>query len=91
MKCVTRRTALSILGAGAAGGALYGLSRSELLRFLRDYRLLIYPLILICMMLFRPQGLLGTAELCFFKIPDYCRAVGRWFRKLFRKNGKEAA
>ena len=35
MKCVTRRTALSILGAGAAGGALYGLSRSELLRFLR--------------------------------------------------------
>lgn len=63
----------------------------ELLRFLRDYRLLIYPLILICMMLFRPQGLLGTAELCFFKIPDYCRAVGRWFRKLFKKNGKEAA
>lgn len=63
----------------------------ELLRFLRDYRLLIYPLILICMMLFRPQGLLGTAELCFFKIPDYCKAVGRWCRKLFKKNGKEAA
>ena len=62
----------------------------ELLRFLRDYRLLIYPLILICMMLFRPQGLLGTAELCFFKIPDYFKAIGRWFKKIFSKKSKEA-
>lgn len=62
----------------------------ELLRFLRDYRLLIYPLILICMMLFRPQGLLGTAELCFFKIPVYFKAIGRWFKKIFSKKTKEA-
>jgi len=62
----------------------------ELLRFLRDYRLLIYPLILICMMLFRPQGLLGTAELCFFKVPDYFKAIGKWFKKLFSKKSKEA-
>lgn len=57
----------------------------EFLRFLRDYRLLIYPLILICMMLFRPQGLLGTSELCFFKIPDYFKSIGRWFSKKFGK------
>jgi branched-chain amino acid transport system permease protein len=37
----------------------------EFLRFLQDYRLLIYPLILIFVMFFRPQGLLGTKELSF--------------------------
>ena len=61
----------------------------EVLRFLKDYRLLIYPLILISMMLFRPQGLLVTAELCFFKIPDYFKVIGRWF-KSFKKHSKEA-
>lgn len=63
----------------------------EVLRFLRDYRLLIYPLILIIMMLFRPQGLLGTKELCFFKIPEYFKAIGRWFKKIFTKKSEENA
>jgi len=40
----------------------------EFLRFLQDYRLLIYPLILIFIMLFRPQGLLGMTELSFVGI-----------------------
>ena len=39
----------------------------EILRFLQDYRLLIYPLILIFVMLFRPQGLLGMREFSFTK------------------------
>jgi branched-chain amino acid transport system permease protein len=39
----------------------------EFLRFLQDYRLLIYPLILIFIMLFRPQGLLGTREFSFVR------------------------
>jgi len=34
----------------------------EFLRFLQDYRLLIYPVILIFVMLFRPKGLLGMKE-----------------------------
>jgi branched-chain amino acid transport system permease protein len=34
----------------------------EFLRFLQDYRLLIYPVILILVMLFRPKGLLGMKE-----------------------------
>ena len=42
----------------------------EGLRFLKDYRLLIYPVILIFVMLFRPQGLLGTKELSFVKTWD---------------------
>jgi len=37
----------------------------EMLRFLQDYRLLIYPLILILFMMFRPKGLLGTKEFSF--------------------------
>ncbi|MDR2807688.1 MAG: branched-chain amino acid ABC transporter permease, partial [Spirochaetaceae bacterium] len=42
----------------------------EFLRFLRDYRLLFYPLILIFVMLFRPQGLLGMKELSFVSLLD---------------------
>ncbi len=42
----------------------------EFLRFLQDYRLLIYPLILIFVMLFRPQGLLGMREISFVKLWD---------------------
>jgi branched-chain amino acid transport system permease protein len=42
----------------------------EFLRFLQDYRLLIYPLILIFVMLFRPQGLLGMKELSFVGLFD---------------------
>lgn len=83
-------------GMGSVTGAIFAAFvltiLQELLRFLRDYRLLIYPLILIVMMLFRPQGLLGTAELCFFKIPDYFKDLGRWFKSIGKKskNAKEA-
>jgi branched-chain amino acid transport system permease protein len=42
----------------------------EILRFLQDYRLLMYPLILIFVMLFRPQGLLGMKEFSFVKTWD---------------------
>ncbi|HCC36777.1 MAG TPA: branched-chain amino acid ABC transporter permease [Treponema sp.] len=42
----------------------------EFLRFLQDYRLLIYPLILILVMFFRPQGLLGMKELSFVRFFD---------------------
>ena len=49
----------------------------EFLRFLRDYRLIIYPLILIAVMLYRPQGLLGMKELSFVRL---CARVGEWAR-----------
>jgi len=42
----------------------------EMLRFLQDYRLLIYPLILILFMLFRPKGLLGMKEFSFIGFID---------------------
>jgi len=34
----------------------------EFLRFLKDFRLVIYPILLIIMMLFRPKGLMGSSE-----------------------------
>jgi branched-chain amino acid transport system permease protein len=43
----------------------------EALRFLQDYRLVIYPLILFFVMLFRPQGLLGMKEFSFVKTFDF--------------------
>lgn len=49
----------------------------EFLRFLQDYRLLIYPLILIFIMLFRPQGLLGMTELSFVGIFNRLTALLR--------------
>jgi len=42
----------------------------EFLRFLQDYRLLIYPVILILVMLFRPQGLLGMKEFSIVGLVD---------------------
>ena len=39
----------------------------EFLRFLQNYRLLFYPVVLIFVMIFRPQGLLGTKEASFVK------------------------
>lgn len=60
----------------------------EVLRFLKDYRLLIYPVILIFVMLFRPQGLLGTKELSFVKAYDGIPAAIKFLREKFSK-GKE--
>jgi len=54
----------------------------EFLRFLREYRLLIYPFILIFVMLFRPQGLLGMKELSFVSIWEKLTA------KRIKKNAK---
>jgi branched-chain amino acid transport system permease protein len=61
-------------GMGSMTGAIiaaYVLTYlQEFLRFLQDYRLVIYPLILIFIMLVRPQCLLGMKELSFVKLVD---------------------
>jgi len=50
----------SITGSIIAAGVLTLLP--ELLRQFADYRMLLYSIMLILMMLFRPKGLMGTAE-----------------------------
>lgn len=57
----------------------------ESLRFLKDFRLLIYPVILIIVMLFRPQGLLGTKEMSFVKIYD---GISDFIRNRRLNNGR---
>lgn len=60
----------------------------EALRFLRDYRLLIYPVILIFVMLFRPQGLLGTRELSFIKTYNGIFGMIKTLLKKNKNNGE---
>ncbi len=57
----------------------------EVLRFLQNYRLLFYPVILILVMIFRPQGLLGTKEFSFVRAFDGLR------RKIRARRVKESA
>ncbi len=63
----------------------------EFLRFLQNFRLLIYPVILIVVMLFRPQGLLGLKEFSFVNFvhdcPAYLARIKKWFAGL-RKTDK---
>ena len=53
----------------------------EFLRFLQDYRLIIYPLLLILFMLFRPKGLLGMKEFSFVGSVDRCTSFLRRARE----------
>src|SRR5574344_2317252 len=55
----------------------------EFLRILKDYRLLIYPVILILVMIFRPQGFMGMKEFSFVDTFDRLEAK-------IRHTGKEA-
>ncbi|GHU65283.1 branched-chain amino acid ABC transporter permease [Clostridia bacterium] len=69
----------SITGAIIAATVLTLLP--EVLRGLSSYRMLIYSLALILMMLFRPEGLLGTAEYSF-------AGMGRWFKKITKRTDR---
>lgn len=76
-------------GMGSITGSIIAsfvlVSLPELLRGLAEYRLIIYSLLLILMMLFRPKGLLGTKE---FSMLAVWEGLERFFRKIFkRKSG----
>lgn len=77
-------------GMGSVTGgitAAFGLTIiQEMLRFLKDYRLLIYPLVLIFVMLFKPQGLLGTRELSFVKLYN---GIPGLIARLLKKRGEK--
>ena len=73
----------SITGSVVAAAVLTLLP--EVLRFLSDWRMLIYSVVLILMMLFRPKGLLGTAEFSLIAIWDWCADRCRALRAAYRK------
>ncbi|MDR2601579.1 MAG: branched-chain amino acid ABC transporter permease [Spirochaetaceae bacterium] len=80
----------SITGSIVAAYVLTALQ--EVLRFLKDYRLLFYPVILIFVMLFRPQGLLGMSEFSFVGFCKYCsRKINNAVktRQTLKKSGKK--
>ena len=56
----------------------------EALRGFEDYRMLLYSLVLIVMMLFRPTGLLGTYEF------SLSRLLNRPGRAAIKEGGKQA-
>jgi branched-chain amino acid transport system permease protein len=75
----------SITGTVCAGFGLTYLQ--ELLRVVNDYRMVVYPLLLILLMLFRPAGLMGGKEL------DTTRVVaglGDWWGRWGKSRGGAA-
>jgi len=65
---------LSAIFAGIAGGIYAAIVLTilpEVLRSFAEYRMIVYPLILIIMMLFRPKGLLGREEFQISKVISY--------------------
>ena len=77
-------------GMGSTTGAIlaaYVLTfLQEVLRFLKDIRLLIYPVVLIIVMIFRPQGLLGTKEFSFEALFAFFKNFGKKGSKGVEKN-----
>ena len=59
----------------------------EFLRFLQNYRLLFYPVILILVMLFRPQGLLGMKEVSFIRLVEKAGQL----KSFLKARGKKAS
>jgi branched-chain amino acid transport system permease protein len=62
----------SLIGPVITAALLVGLP--ELLRFLMDWRLVIYGILFVVVMVYRPQGMLGYREMSF-----------RWFWNLFHR------
>ena len=58
----------------------------EVLRFLKDCRLLIYPVVWIIVMICRPQGLLGTKEFSFEALFAFFKNFGKKGSKGVEKN-----
>jgi branched-chain amino acid transport system permease protein len=90
-------------GVGSISGAMLGALAltvlPELLRFLNDWRLVIYGALLLCIILFRPTGLFGGREFAFLQLKTggirvfHVSTFTNWVKGLFRgeKRVKEGA
>jgi branched-chain amino acid transport system permease protein len=63
---------------GAALGGVFVAVSLELMRDLQEYRLVLYALLLIVIMLVRPEGLLGSKELPHLLLSRWQRLRHRW-------------
>lgn len=71
----------SITGSVISAGVLTMLP--EVLRGFSNYRMVIYSVLLVCVMLFRPKGLLGRTEIRIIPLIEKIQA------RFFKKNAKE--
>ncbi|MBT9140518.1 MAG: High-affinity branched-chain amino acid transport system permease protein LivH [Dehalococcoidia bacterium] len=74
---------------GSIGAAIFLTYAAEALRAFRAYRMILYSLLLIFIMLFRPKGLLGTQELSYGLLKESFKLRARWQRK--KKDGITAS
>ena len=67
-------------------GAAVLIAFPEVARFLADYRFVVYGVVLVVMMRFRPQGLLGWKSQMPYKMPKLARAaLGKRSGENFKK------
>ncbi|MNI69877.1 leucine/isoleucine/valine transporter permease subunit [compost metagenome] len=82
MKSIEILTFVVFGGMGSLSGSVIATfiltALPEALRSLQDFKNIIYPIALIVLMIFRPEGLLGTKEISF-----------NIFKKLSPQKGKE--
>lgn len=60
----------------------------EALRAFSEYRMLLYSIVLIIVMIFKPSGLLGTHEFSLIKIPVYIRSLKIYIKNKFSRKPK---
>jgi len=88
MKSVDIVTSVVLGGMGSLSGTVIATTvityLPEGLRSLSEYRMIIYPILLIIMMRFRPKGLMGTNEISF-------KGIQKFYKKLKGKGGKNNA
>jgi len=81
LKSVDIVTYVVMGGMGSLTGSVLSTSiltiLPEALRFLNDYRMIIYPLALIIIMRFRPQGMMGTKELSMRMFDKFSKGSGK--------------
>lgn len=67
--------------SGSIGAAIFLTYATEYLRRFKHFRIILYSLLLILIMIFRPSGLLGTQELTFDLLKKSLRELPAKFRK----------
>ena len=94
MKSIEILVMVVLGGMGSMLGSVIGATVltfiSELLRSVGDARMVVYALLLVIMMIFRPKGLLGTYDFSMSRVLE--KAFGELFGKNKKNNkaGKEA-
>ena len=83
-------------GVGTISGSILGAVTltilPELLRFLADWRLVIYALLLLYIIIWKPYGLFGGREFKFLGLETIAATdskLGKWLRERIKRSGKK--